>query len=151
MQKIDNWSQFSAKPNWASKSDSRKALITGCCECNGIKYELFELPKEIQQCYCSMCVKIHGTINSVAWSPMKESNIHFVSNDTLTYYKSSRLCKRGYCNHCGSKVYLKYEYQRGLIWLTTALFHPSCKWYNDHTKKQIVNKHIYLSSKYKTI
>ena len=138
---VNNWSNFSKLPNWAISSDHRKSIINGSCQCEGIKYELLSTPREIQHCYCSICRKMHGSIYA-SWSPIKEMDIRFISKNTLTYYKSSDRVKRGFCNQCGSKIFLKYEYQRGLIWLTTALFQGNDQWYKDKRKM-----HIYCLSK----
>eukprot|EP01084_Bolivina_argentea_P169875 294425_1 len=139
-----NWSNFVKYPNWASLSDKRNCLISGNCECNGVSYQLLRIPREIQHCYCSICRKMHGSINA-SWSPIAERDIKFISNKTLTYYKSTDRVKRGFCNKCGCKIYLKYEYQKGLIWLTTASFNANSenKYWHQNKRKM----HIYAKSK----
>merc|ERR1712218_627373 len=121
----------------------RRCLISGGCQCRAVKYELLAIPIEIQHCYCSICRKISGS-TSCAWSPIKELDIRFICNQTLTFYKSSKKVKRGFCRKCGSKIYLKYEYQKSLIWLTTASFDDDSNidWHRNKRKM-----HIYCASK----
>ena len=147
------WSQWEKYPTFCQqKSNELKFKITGSCHCKGIMFGLIKTPTQIQNCYCSICRKIHGSALA-SWSPIKEMCIKFIKHESLVAYQSSSKVKRGFCNVCGANIFLKYEYQKGTLWLATGVFddiihdgidNESIKRNNWHSKAK--KWHIYCNS-----
>ncbi len=76
---------------------------TGGCLCGAVRYEVTGPLRDIVNCHCSMCQKLHGSFG--AHTKALKKNIKIVKNDGLAFYKTSDVAERGYCRDCGSSLF----------------------------------------------
>ena len=76
-----------------------------CCLCGGIKIEVFGKVRHVINCHCAQCLKTHGNFGS--YTACLEENIKFYSSNTLKWYVSSNIAKRGFCSNCGASAFYK--------------------------------------------
>jgi len=96
----------------------------GSCLCGGIKFSTQGLHRHVGNCHCSQCMKTHG--NYAAYTMIKDKNIKFFRKKTLTWYKSSRNAKRGFCNKCGASAFFK-SINSNDIHISAGLFDKTLK------------------------
>ncbi|WP_417464793.1 GFA family protein [Kordiimonas sp.] len=76
---------------------------TGGCLCGAVRYEVTGPLRDIVNCHCSMCQKLHGSFG--AHTKALKKNIKITRDDGLTFYKTSDVAERGYCKDCGSSLF----------------------------------------------
>lgn len=135
--------QKESKNKTTSKNKSgQKCAIICQCECKSLKFTISKLPNQVQLCYCTMCQRMHGSV-CAAWCPVWENRIQWMTNSTLTNYKSSKNVIRSFCNKCGSNVSLKYLYQNNLVWMCPSMFENQ-EWFKKENAKIL---HIFCNDK----
>ena len=94
--------------------------VTGGCFCGAVRFNL-ELPsKWCAHCHCTMCRRVHGA-GYVTWVGFEEDHFHLdQGEDTLTWFASSAVAQRGFCNTCGSTMLFRSERWKGEIHVTLA-------------------------------
>ena len=97
----------------------RASARRGGCLCGDIRFEVTGEPHEVTHCYCSMCRRSAGAGS--------QTFVQFPSHDVRWTrmpkpYESSPGCVRGFCERCGSSMFLDYADQVGFIWLTAGTF-----------------------------
>jgi hypothetical protein len=75
------------------------------CLCGGIKVKIKGKLRYVSNCHCSQCMKTHG--NFAAYTSCEEKNLSFRNKNTLKWFKSSKIAKRGFCIRCGASVFFK--------------------------------------------
>jgi hypothetical protein len=84
--------------------------VTGNCLCKKTAFTIIRLGNEVTACHCSMCRKqAAGPVmytEAVPWN-----NVKGIDEETVTIYPSSKWAERGFCKHCGT--FLFYRYQKG--------------------------------------
>lgn len=95
-----------------SQSDSREGVtrqkqLTASCECGGVSFVVVGQPRAVVNCHCSQCLKTHGHI--AAYTNAEEQDLKFLSDRTLTWYRSSNSAQRGFCNACGASIFWKRD------------------------------------------
>ena len=83
----------------------KKLYLKGSCLCEGVKFETHGFHRDVHNCHCIQCSKTHG--NYAAYTSVQKSNINFLKNNTLKWYKSSKRAKRGFCKKCGASLFFK--------------------------------------------
>jgi len=78
-------------------------ITTGGCLCGNVRYEVRGLLRDVVNCHCSMCQKLHGSFG--AHTKARKVNIHITNSTGLSWYKSSDLAQRGFCHDCGSSLF----------------------------------------------
>lgn len=76
---------------------------TGSCLCGGIKYTITGPMRDVHACHCRQCRKTSG--NFVAATRVAKADLTFECQDTLTWYRSSDVAERGFCNTCGGNLF----------------------------------------------
>lgn len=76
---------------------------TGSCLCEGVSFTITGPLRAITYCYCSQCRKTHGVMGP--YTRAAHSDIHFTSDNTLKWYKSSGHAERGFCDTCGASIF----------------------------------------------
>jgi len=75
------------------------------CLCGGIKVKIKGKLRYVSNCHCFQCMKTHG--NFAAYTSCEEKNLSFRNKNTLKWFKSSKIAKRGFCIRCGASVFFK--------------------------------------------
>jgi hypothetical protein len=99
---------------------NEKGKVTGGCFCGAVRFSL-ELPsKWCAHCHCTMCRRIHGA-GYVTWVGFEEDRfrLHQGENE-LTWYSSSEIAERGFCNTCGSSMFFRSGRWEGEVHVALA-------------------------------
>jgi hypothetical protein len=97
-------------------SDQRKPLLTGGCQCGGIRYALYAPPDRAGVCFCRMCQKAVGG-PFTAWANVRRDNFAW-SRGQPSAFQSSSAAERGFCPRCGTPLYFTYTKRPGTISLS---------------------------------
>ncbi len=79
-----------------------KPVLTGGCQCGGVRYALHSVPPEPSICHCRMCQKAVGGPFAVI-CPVPKSAFHVVRG-AIAWFRSSALAPRGFCRDCGTPL-----------------------------------------------
>ena len=82
---------------------SEEKITTGGCLCGGVRYEVKGPLRNIVNCHCSMCQKLHG--NFGPHTKARKVHIKITNSDGLAWYKTSDIARRGFCRECGSSLF----------------------------------------------
>lgn len=83
-------------------TDSRKT-ITGGCLCGAVRYEVRGLLRNVVNCHCSMCQRLHGGFGP--HSKARKADITVTNDAGLAWYQTSEVARRGFCRVCGSSLF----------------------------------------------
>ncbi len=83
------------------KSDQAKH--SGGCLCGAVRYEVRGALRDVVNCHCSMCQRLHGAFG--AHAKARKANISIVEDKGLTWYATSDRARRGFCRQCGSNLF----------------------------------------------
>lgn len=78
-------------------------ITTGGCLCSAVRYEVKGSLRDVVNCHCSMCQRLHG--NFGPHSKARKVNITITTSDGLAWYKTSDVARRGFCRECGSSLF----------------------------------------------
>lgn len=84
-------------------TDTQKTTATGGCLCGAVRYEITGPLRDVVNCHCGMCQKLHGSFG--AHTKALKKNIKITRSDGLAFYKTSDVAERGYCRDCGSSLF----------------------------------------------
>jgi len=79
------------------------SLATGGCLCGAVRYEVSGPLRDVVNCHCSMCQRLHG--NFGPHSKARKVDITITNTDGLAWYKTSEVARRGFCRECGSSLF----------------------------------------------
>ncbi|KZL22053.1 Glutathione-dependent formaldehyde-activating enzyme [Pseudovibrio axinellae] len=111
-------------------------MINGKCDCGKVRFQVEEVRDTITVCHCSQCRRTSGHI----WASTHASRdkVEFITDEGLSWYKSSDFAKRGFCKFCGSSLF--YQMNDGDYVAIAA----GC--INEPTNLKI-SKHIFVKDK----
>ena len=78
-------------------------ITAGGCLCGAVRYEVKGPLRDIVNCHCSMCLKLHG--NFGPHTKASKVNITITNSDGLAWYKTSDIAQRGFCRECGASIF----------------------------------------------
>jgi len=78
-------------------------MITGGCLCGGVKFEIDGPLRGVVNCHCTMCQKLNGGFGG--HTRAKTTDVKFISDESLKWYNSSPIAKRGFCSTCGASLF----------------------------------------------
>jgi len=79
------------------------SISKGGCLCGAVRYEVRGPLRDVVNCHCSMCQRLHGDFGP--HSKARKENITVTKSDGLAWYKSSDIARRGFCQECGSSLF----------------------------------------------
>ena len=80
-----------------------KVSHSGGCLCGAVRYRLQGALRPVVACHCGQCRRQSG--HYVVGTAAKGSDFEFISNDTLKWFRSSTVARRGFCGSCGSVLF----------------------------------------------
>ena len=83
----------------------KKILLKARCLCSGVKFTTSGNHRDVQNCHCVQCMKTHG--HHAAYTKVEEQNVKFTKKNTLKWFRSSKMAKRGFCSKCGASIFFK--------------------------------------------
>ena len=79
------------------------SLTTGGCLCGAVRYAVSGPLRDVVNCHCSMCQRLHG--NFGPHSKARKVDITITETNGLAWYKTSEVAQRGFCRDCGSSLF----------------------------------------------
>ena len=76
---------------------------SGGCLCGAVRYEIRGPLRDVINCHCSMCQRLHGAFG--AHSKARKANIAILEDKGLAWYATSERARRGFCRQCGSNLF----------------------------------------------
>ena len=96
---------------------------TGGCLCGAVRFRVSGPLRDVVNCHCGMCRKLHGVFG--AHSKAGKDNIEIVEGRGLTWYRTSEIAQRGFCRECGSSLFWQPDEQDATGILAGALDQPT--------------------------
>ena len=110
---------------------------SGGCLCTAVRYRVEGPLQQITACHCGQCRKITGHFFASTDALEADTTIE-CPEGTLTWYKSSDIAERGFCNRCGSCLFWR-KFDSGRIAITPGTL--------DDTKSLTIERHIFCKWK----
>jgi hypothetical protein len=82
---------------------ARDAAARGGCLCGAVRFEIHGPLRPIIYCHCGMCRRTSG--HFAAATACAPQHLRLLAADTLRWYQSSTLARRGFCGTCGSPLF----------------------------------------------
>jgi len=81
--------------------------LSGRCLCGGVQYKIDGAARDVVACHCEQCRRTSG--HYVAATRTNLEDFTLVADDTLVWYQSSDVAKRGFCQRCGGNLFWQPE------------------------------------------
>jgi hypothetical protein len=99
-----------------SAADGRKPVATGGCQCGAVRYAFYAPLENAHVCHCRMCQRATGGVFA-ALAGSAPGNFAW-TRGTPSFYASSNLAQRGFCEQCGTPLSFKYESPEARMYAT---------------------------------
>lgn len=97
---------------------SQGATARGQCLCGAVRFEVHGPLRAVRYCHCAMCRRASG--HFAAATACDPQHLRLISAETLRWYSSSAIARRGFCGTCGSPLFWEPAHGRHLsIWAGT--------------------------------
>lgn len=80
-----------------------QSISTGGCLCGAVRYKVKGVLRDVVNCHCGMCRRLHGNFGPHSKAP--KSRITVTNSDGLEWYETSDIARRGFCRICGSQLF----------------------------------------------
>ena len=98
-------------------------LTTGGCLCGAVRFQVAGVLRDVVNCHCSMCQKLHGSFG--AHSKARKSDITLIEDRGLKWHRTSKIAQRGFCKECGSSLFWRPDEQDATGILAGSLDQPT--------------------------
>jgi len=78
-------------------------VTEGGCLCGKVRYRVKGPLRDVVNCHCTMCQRLHG--NFGPHSKARKEDITITKSDGLAWYETSKVARRGFCRDCGSGLF----------------------------------------------
>jgi hypothetical protein len=82
-------------------------VITGGCQCGGVRYEVRGKLRDVIACHCAQCRRTSG--HFVAATACRRRAFALAKHETLKWYVAVPGFRRGFCSECGSSLFFEEE------------------------------------------
>ncbi|MBW4053103.1 MAG: GFA family protein [Proteobacteria bacterium] len=82
---------------------SPNVVARGHCQCGGVRFEVRGPLRPVLYCHCTMCRRLSG--HFAAATACAPEHLHLLSAQTLRWYQSSEIARRGFCGTCGAQLF----------------------------------------------
>lgn len=82
-------------------------MKTGSCLCGAVRFEVHGTLRPVLACHCIQCRKQTG--NYLSSTACADSELKFISQTGLKWFRSSDFAQRGFCGDCGSVLFWKRD------------------------------------------
>lgn len=80
--------------------------LNGQCLCGDVKFTIGGF-SHIDACHCKMCLRWAGV--AFVGVDVRDGDVVFESDASLTWYESSEWARRGFCSKCGSSLFYRLK------------------------------------------
>jgi hypothetical protein len=88
-------------------NSERKPDATGGCLCGAVTYAVYGTLRDVVNCHCSKCRRIHGHVS--AYASTRREHLLLSEQRGLKWYRSvtdeTPNVYRGFCQECGSSLF----------------------------------------------
>lgn len=88
---------------------NRNPILTGGCQCGGVRYALLSEPTHASICHCRMCQKAFGNYFAPL-TGVPRADLVWTKGQPGTF-RSSEAVERGFCRDCGTPLTFRYVEQ----------------------------------------
>lgn len=113
-------------------------MIRGSCLCRQVTFVVDGPISELSNCHCTECRKAYGSAFGTVAICKKENFKYLTGENLISSYKQSERVNRYFCNHCGSPLPIKEEWDP-LIGIPAGLL--------DDDPKAKIREHIFVKYK----
>ena len=99
-----------------SASQTRVPVATGGCQCGAIRYAFYSPLENAHVCHCRMCQRATGGVFAALAGSAPENFAW--TRGTPSYFASSNLAKRAFCEKCGTPLTFKYDDPASRMYVT---------------------------------
>lgn len=85
----------------------KKAEHSGGCQCGAVRYRVQGNMRDIVNCHCGQCRRIHG--HAPGHSAARKAEMVIEGESNIAWYRSSDEAHRGFCRQCGSSLFWRPE------------------------------------------
>ena len=78
-------------------------VYTGGCLCGGVRYRATGPLRHVIACHCGQCRKTSGHFAAMTSVPLDRFALE--ADETLVWFHSSDVARRGFCNRCGGNLF----------------------------------------------
>jgi len=115
---------------------SQAAVARGRCLCGGVRFEVHGPLRPVIYCHCTMCRRSGG--HFAAATACAREHLRLLSAESLRWFQSSGIARRGFCGTCGSQLFWEPAHRRYIsIWAGTL----------DTPTGLTAGEHIYVGDK----
>jgi hypothetical protein len=82
-------------------------VITGGCQCGGVRYEVRGKLRDVIACHCVQCRRTSG--HFVAATACRRQAFTLVKSESLKWYTAVPGFRRGFCSECGASLFFEEE------------------------------------------
>ena len=101
----------------------RKEKTLGGCLCGAVRFEVKGSLRDVANCHCGMCRRLHGGYGP--HSKASKSDLRITKEEGLAWYQTSEIARRGFCRNCGSSLFWEPFHQDATGILAGALDQPT--------------------------
>ena len=83
--------------------EEERDVTTGGCLCGSVRYAVSGRLRDVINCHCVMCQRLHGGFGPHSKAP--KSKITITKSEGLAWYQTSDAARRGFCRICGSNLF----------------------------------------------
>jgi len=83
----------------------KKQEHSGRCECGAVTYRVSGSMRDVVNCHCSQCRRIHG--HAPGYSAARKAEMTIEGEGSIAWYPASDQAQRGFCSRCGSSLFWK--------------------------------------------
>lgn len=77
--------------------------MEGGCLCGAVRFRLDPPLRDVVACHCSQCRKTSGHFWAATSVPLER--FHLQDTETLRWFRSSEMARRGFCATCGASLF----------------------------------------------
>ena len=96
-------------------------MSTGTCLCGAIQFEVNGPIRDVGNCHCSICRRLHGApFSTYAQVSADDLKLH-AGRDRVRTYRSSEQVERSFCDTCGAHFTFRWDGLPGALWIAAGL------------------------------
>jgi hypothetical protein len=80
----------------------RGTRAEGGCSCGALRYRILQTPRDLTECFCSLCRRSSGATR-LAWGTV-DVDAFILSGSGFARHATSPTCQRGFCMTCGTHL-----------------------------------------------
>ncbi len=87
------------------QAGAKKSDHSGRCQCGAVSFRVSGNMRDVVNCHCGQCRRIHG--HAPGYSAARQSELSIEGEASIRWYRTSDQAQRGFCSHCGSSLFWK--------------------------------------------